>query len=98
MLVNPNGTGLVTVAKTATNPDWSPDRRRLVYQSVRNGDSDLWTVNVDGSGSKEITYSVGEDGDPRGRRTARRSRSSRTGPTRAATSSSSRRTARARRG
>src|SRR6478609_8883744 len=64
MLVNPNGTGLVTVANAATNPDWSPDGRRLVYQSVRNGDSDLWTVNADGSGSKEITYSVGQDGDP----------------------------------
>ena len=64
MLVNPNGTGLVTVASAATNPDWSPDGRRLVYQSVRNGDSDLWTVNADGSGSKEITYSVGQDGDP----------------------------------
>ena len=64
MLVNPNGTGLVTVATAATNPDWSPDGRRLVYQSVRNGDSDLWTVNADGSGSKEITYSVGQDGDP----------------------------------
>src|SRR3954469_12725772 len=64
MLVNPNGTGLVSVANAATNPDWSPDGRRLVYQSVRNGDSDLWSVNADGSGQKEITYSVGQDGDP----------------------------------
>ena len=62
-LVNANGTGAVQVSTSATNPDWSPDGRRLLFESARRGDIDLWAMNADGSGLKELTFSIGRDGD-----------------------------------
>jgi Tol biopolymer transport system component len=32
------------------NPAWSPDGTRIAYESTRSGNSEIWVMNVDGTG------------------------------------------------
>ena len=43
------------------NPSWSPDGRRLVFESRRHGDAELYIINADGTGERRLTWSGGED-------------------------------------
>ncbi len=36
--------------------------RRIVYTSLASGDLELWTMNLDGSGKKQLTKTIGYDG------------------------------------
>ena len=36
-------------------PAWFPDGKRLAYQSDRSGRMEIWVVNADGSGSRQVT-------------------------------------------
>ncbi|MDB5475783.1 MAG: amidohydrolase [Phenylobacterium sp.] len=46
-------------------PDWSPDGRRLVFQSYRDGTFQVWTVNADGSGLAQHTHGPFDCREPR---------------------------------
>ncbi len=35
---------------------WSPDGKRIAFSSDRNGGSQVWVANADGSGSKQLTF------------------------------------------
>ncbi len=37
------------------NPQWSPDGKRLAYFSNQTGTYQIWTINSDGSGARQIT-------------------------------------------
>jgi eukaryotic-like serine/threonine-protein kinase len=37
------------------SPVWSPDAKRLAFQSNRSGSQQIWTINPDGSGARQIT-------------------------------------------
>jgi len=39
----------------ATRPRWSPDGRRLVFQSYRDGNFHLWSINADGTDLRQLT-------------------------------------------
>jgi Tol biopolymer transport system component/DNA-binding beta-propeller fold protein YncE len=43
------------------NPAWSPDGERLVFQSDRNGNNDLWIMNRDGTGLVQLTLDPADD-------------------------------------
>ena len=45
-------------------PDWSPDQRRIVYTSDRNGPTRLWTIGADGKHPNELTHGDRLDTDP----------------------------------
>lgn len=46
-------------------PDWSPDGRRLVFQSYRDGSFQIWTVGADGTGLKQLTEGPFDCREPR---------------------------------
>ncbi len=46
-------------------PDWSPDGKRLVFQSYRDGTFQIWTVNADGTGLTQHTHGAFDCREPR---------------------------------
>jgi Tol biopolymer transport system component len=42
----------------------SPDGRRVVFTSLKDGDLDIYTMNVDGSDVRRLTTTPGYDGGP----------------------------------
>lgn len=45
-------------------PDWSPDGKKVVFQSRRTGNEEIFVMNADGSRPKNLTKNPAEDGDP----------------------------------
>ena len=41
--------------KSNIRPRWSPDSRRIAYVSDRSGSSQIWMMEADGSGSRQVT-------------------------------------------
>jgi Tol biopolymer transport system component len=65
--VSRDGTGL----RRLTNYDvytaegvLSPDGRRIVFTSLKDGDLDIYTMNVDGTDVRRLTRTPGYDGGP----------------------------------
>jgi len=60
-VVRPDGTGLREVTTPAHRvvslaPVWYPNSRKLLVSRLRrNGQTSLWTANVDGSGLSKVT-------------------------------------------
>src|SRR5262249_49731093 len=53
-----DGSGLVQLTNDAAGerfPRWSPDGRRIAYFSNRSGRNQIWVVNPDGSGLRQLT-------------------------------------------
>jgi Tol biopolymer transport system component/imidazolonepropionase-like amidohydrolase len=46
-------------------PDWSPDGKRLAFQSYRDGNFHVWTIGLDGSGLKQLTQGAFDCREPR---------------------------------
>ena len=36
-------------------PKWSPDGRRIAFASTREANEDIWIINADGSGERNLT-------------------------------------------
>ncbi len=58
-LIRPDGTGahsptLDISGGDQTNPDWSPDGKRLVFGVTDRGIDDLWVVDADGTGAHRL--------------------------------------------
>ena len=45
------------------NPAWSPDGSRIAYYTNRDGNYEIYTVNVDGSGEQRLTNNEFGDGE-----------------------------------
>ena len=45
-------------------PTWSPDGRRVAFQSDRTGNWDIWVMNTDGSGLTQLTNHPEDDEHP----------------------------------
>jgi Tol biopolymer transport system component len=40
----------LSMLSESRNPAWSPDGTRIAYESTRSGNSEIWVMNVDGTG------------------------------------------------
>jgi Tol biopolymer transport system component len=70
--VDPDGhrlTDLTKAQKTKGNdddPQWSPDSTRIAFVSDRDGGGgDIWAMNADGTGTRNLTHTPGDDLNPR---------------------------------
>ena len=45
-------------------PAWSPDGRRIAFQSTRDGNWEIYVMNADGSDVHRLTHGEAEDGEP----------------------------------
>lgn len=45
-------------------PGWSPDGARIVFQSDRDGDSEIFVMDADGSDVRQLTRNNYEDSSP----------------------------------
>ena len=58
-LVRADGTGLRQITDDVyldQGARWSPDGRRIAWQSTRTGKYEIWTMSPDGSSARQITY------------------------------------------
>jgi len=47
-------------------PSWFPDGKRIVFQSNRGGNVDVWSIGVDGTGLRQLTGTVQPEGEKHG--------------------------------
>ncbi|WP_207931114.1 amidohydrolase family protein [Streptomyces sp. 8K308] len=58
-------TRLTGIEQEATEPDFSPDGRRIVFVSYTEGNFHLWLVNGDGTGLRRLTDGSADHREPR---------------------------------
>ena len=46
------------------NPSWAPDSRRVVFNSLRGGESDIWIVDITGGPPVPLTADAADDRFP----------------------------------
>ncbi len=64
---NLDGSGLTRLTKSPgydAEDVISPDGRKIVFTSMRDGDLDIYTMDADGSHTKRLTFEKGYDGGP----------------------------------
>ena len=61
-LVNADGSNPRRLSQEAANnqvPNWSPDGRRILFTSIRSGQSEIYTVKPDGVGLTRLPGAAG---------------------------------------
>ncbi len=64
--MNPDGSGVVNLTDNGTaiadnDPSWSPNGKQIAFESRRDGDSEVYVMDADGTNVKRLTFSKGED-------------------------------------
>ena len=49
----------ISEMSSSMHPAWSPDGKRLAFASTRFGTTQLWVMNADGSGQRQLTHGFG---------------------------------------
>ncbi|MFI0776871.1 TolB family protein [Streptomyces sp. NPDC021212] len=56
---------LTGIDQEATEPDFSPDGRHLVFQGYTDGNFPLWLARADGTGTRRLTSGAADHREPR---------------------------------
>ncbi len=64
--VQTNGLNVRRLTWTRNNgqPEWAPGSNKIVFVSTRDGDQEIFTMNPDGSGTKQLTHNKKTDNGP----------------------------------
>jgi Tol biopolymer transport system component len=46
----------ITQGRFNANPTWSPDGKHFAFESTRTVHSEIWEINIDGTGEKQLTF------------------------------------------
>jgi dipeptidyl aminopeptidase/acylaminoacyl peptidase len=46
---------LTNAPKKDSHPRWSPDGKRILFESNRSGENQLWLINIDGGEARQVT-------------------------------------------
>jgi dipeptidyl aminopeptidase/acylaminoacyl peptidase len=57
---NGNPRPLTNTTKKDSHPRWSPDGKKILFQSTRSGDSQLWVIDVNGGEARQLTTIASE--------------------------------------
>jgi len=66
-MMNADGSGLKRMTSENSynaDPHWSPDGRRIVFSSKRDGDEEIYIMRADGSNARRLTDRPGKDATP----------------------------------
>jgi TolB protein len=68
VVMNADGSGLRRLKRFAPGNggelSWSPDGRKIVFVNLRDGNFDVYVINADGSGQRNLTRHPAHDSDP----------------------------------
>src|SRR5262249_49417444 len=54
---------LTNTTKKDSHPRWSPDGKRILFESNRSGDNQLWVIDVNGGEAQQLTTISSEAGN-----------------------------------
>lgn len=63
-VMSSNGSGKRRVATKATNPNWSPDGKRIAFVRLIGQQLDIYTIRADGSRQRRLTHVAAHDLNP----------------------------------
>jgi hypothetical protein len=64
VVANAGGSGRVDLNAQGRSPTFSPDGRRIAFSSVRDGNSEIYVMNADGSDQTRLTFNTLYDSRP----------------------------------
>lgn len=67
--VNWDGSSLANLTEDSTqddsHPGWSPDGKQIVFDSRRSGQAEIYIMQADGSGVRQLTHGEGDNREPK---------------------------------
>jgi Tol biopolymer transport system component len=64
VVANADGTGRIDLNAQGRSPEFSPDGRRIAFSSTRDGNSEIYVMNADGSNQTRLTFNTLYDSRP----------------------------------